>query len=97
VRGGLADGREGRPPFLYRLAARLGSRRELLGSALGAGWDLVAIAIVLDVVAPLLIFRQVHPGAALGIGPVLIARPLALARSLATGAAARCRSGSDGR
>jgi hypothetical protein len=45
--------------------------------------DIIAIGIVLDIVAQLLIFRQVHPGAALLIGPVLIAMPYATARGLA--------------
>jgi hypothetical protein len=44
--------------------------------------DLVAVGIILDVVAQFLIFQQVHPGAALVVGPVLIATPYGLARGL---------------
>ncbi len=36
----------------------------------------------LDAEAQHLIFRQIHPGAALVVGPVLIATPYALARAL---------------
>jgi hypothetical protein len=43
--------------------------------------DIVAIGMILDVVAQFLIFRQMHPGAALLIGPVLITAPYAIARA----------------
>jgi hypothetical protein len=45
--------------------------------------DLVAVAILLDAIAQFLIFRMVHPGAALLLGPVLIATPYATSRALA--------------
>ena len=35
--------------------------------------DLVAIAVILDVISQFLIFWEVHPGAALLVGPVLVA------------------------
>jgi hypothetical protein len=46
-------------------------------SALALVRDLVAVAILLDVIAQFLIFRMVHPSAALLLGPVLIATPYA--------------------
>lgn len=81
-RGGLADARAGRPPYLWGLLAGGTNRRELLRSGLSTIRNLVAVGIVLDAVAQLLIYRQVHPGAALVIGPVLIGFPYALARGL---------------
>jgi hypothetical protein len=57
-------------------------RREYVRAGLTAIRDLVAIGIILDVVAQFLIFRQVHPGAALLIGPVLITGPYVLARGV---------------
>ena len=60
------------------------NRKDLLRSALADLGQLLAIAIVLDAVAQLLIYRQVHPGAALVVGPVLIAIPYAVARTLTT-------------
>jgi len=51
-------------------------------SALASVRDLVAVAILLDVAAQLLIFRMVHPGAALLFGPVLIGFPYASSRAL---------------
>jgi hypothetical protein len=52
------------------------------------------MGIVLDAVAQLLIYRQVHPGAALVIGPVLIGFPYAMARALTNRAARFLRRGS---
>jgi hypothetical protein len=58
--------------------------------------DLVAIGIILDAVAQFLIFRQIHPGAALRVGPVLIATPYALARALSNRWAGRPADGTAG-
>jgi hypothetical protein len=81
-RGGLSDARAGRPPYLYGLLLGGENRKELLRSGLAAIRDLLAIGIVLDAVAQLLIYGQVHPGAALVVGPVLIGIPYAVARAL---------------
>ena len=87
MRGGLADARAGRPAYLYGLLLGGGNRRDLVRSGWAAVRDLVAMGIVLDAVAQLLIYRQVHPGAALVIGPVLIGFPYAMARALTNRAA----------
>jgi len=91
IRGGLADARAGRPAYLFGLLTEATLRREYLRSALTAVRDLVAIAIILDVISQYLIFRSVHPGAALLLGPVLITAPYTLARGLAN-RVARARS-----
>ena len=81
-RSGLSDARAGRATYLTRLFSRGSDRKELLRSGLADVRDLVAVAIVLDAVSQLLIYKQVHPGAALVVGPVLISIPYALARAL---------------
>jgi hypothetical protein len=58
------------------------NRRELLRSAFSGIRNLVAVGIVLDAVAQLLIYGLVHPGAALVVGPVLICLPYAVSRAL---------------
>lgn len=83
ARDGLKDARMGRLPFLWGLVFDRGDRPELMRSALTSMRDLVAVAILLDIAAQLLIFRMVHPGAALLLGPVLIAFPYSCARALA--------------
>jgi len=92
ARDGVKDARGGKPPFLSGLISGSGDRRELMRSALKSVRDLIAVAILLDVAAQLLIFRMVHPGAALLLGPVLIALPYASSRAL-TNRVARWRSG----
>ena len=82
ARDGLKDARAGNPAFLWALIFRRAARGGLLRSALASVRDLIAIAILLDVAAQLLIFRMVHPGAALILGPVLIGLPYASSRAL---------------
>jgi len=83
ARDGVKDARAGVPPFLSALVFHGARRPGMLRSALVSVRDLVAIAILLDVVSQVLIFRMVHPGVALIFGPVLIATPYALSRALA--------------
>jgi hypothetical protein len=82
VRSGIKDAREGVPPFLWALAFHGERRRALLRSAFISIRDLVAIAILLDVISQLLIFHEVRPGAALVVGPVLITMPYVVVRAL---------------
>jgi hypothetical protein len=82
VRDGKRDARTGCPPFLSGLLFRRTHRRDLLRSAIASVRDLVAIAIILDVISQILIFREIHPGAALLLGPVLIATPYSASRAL---------------
>jgi hypothetical protein len=82
ARSGIKDAREGLSPFLWALAFQGERRRALLRSVFASIQDLVAIAILLDVISQFLIFHEVRPGAALLVGPVLITLPYVLARAL---------------
>jgi hypothetical protein len=84
IRGGRADAKVGRPPFVIGVLFDAQHRKELLRSGLEAVRNLVAMGIILDAISQLLIYRQVHPGAALVVGPVLIGLPYALARAVTT-------------
>jgi hypothetical protein len=83
VRDGAKDARAGNPPFLWSLVFYRTERSGLVRSALASVRDLIAVAILLDVIVQFLIFRMVHPSAALLVGPVLIALPYATSRALA--------------
>lgn len=87
LRGGLADARARRPPYVMGLLFDPLHRPEYFRTGMAAVRDLVAIGIILDVVAQFLIFQQVHPGAAVVIGPILITAPYASARALTNRAA----------
>ena len=82
IRDGLADARAGRPPYLMGLVFHGERRWDYLKSALASIRDLLAMGIILDVIAQLLIYRLVHPGAALLVGPMLVCGPYALARGV---------------
>ena len=88
-RDGVKDAQKGLPPFLWSLVFHREHRSQLLGSALVSVRNLVAIAILLDIISQFLIFRRIHPGAAVILGPVLISLPYALARAFANRIARR--------
>ena len=81
-RGGLSDAQAGRPAYLYSVIMHGKNRKELLRSGLTDVRTLLAMGILLDAVAQLLIYGDVHPGAALVVGPVLICVPYSVARAL---------------
>ena len=83
IRDGIRDTRMGSPPFLLALISKWARGPDLLRSAFVSLRDLIAIAIILDVISQYLIFREIHPGAALLLGPVLVAIPYAISRALA--------------
>jgi len=87
VRGGLADARAGHPPYLIGLLAVPGRRGEMLRSGLAVVRNLLAVGIILDLVFQVVLYRSVHPGAALVVGPILICLPYALSRALTNRAA----------
>lgn len=83
ARGGIKDANAGLPPFLWALIFHREHRRELLRSTVTSVRNLVAIAILLDLISQYLIFDKIRPGAAMIVGPVLIAVPYSLSRALA--------------
>jgi hypothetical protein len=82
ARGGLADSRAGHPAYLFGLLLQGGRRAELVRSGWAAIRNLLAVGIVLDLLFQFLLYRSVHPGAALLVGPIFIAGPYALSRAL---------------
>ena len=82
TRSGIRDASAGLPPFLWGLVLKREHRRELLRSAFASTRNLLAVAILLDLISQFLIFHEVRPGAALVVGPVLISGPYALSRAL---------------
>jgi hypothetical protein len=84
IRGGLADAKAEHPPYLLGLLLAAGRRRELLRSGAAAIGTLLDMGIIMDVVFQLVLYRSMHPGAALLVGPILICFPYALSRALTT-------------
>ena len=82
ARDGVRDARAGSSPFLSGLVFHPQHRSGLIKSAFASVNVLVCMAILLDVISQLLIFRRVNPFAALLLGPVLIALPYSLSRAI---------------
>ena len=82
VRCGLADAKAGQSPFIFALLFHAHKRKELLRSGITAIGHVLAFGILLDAAVQLLIYKQIHPGAALVIGPLLVWIPYASARGL---------------
>jgi hypothetical protein len=83
VAAGRADARAGRAPYLYALLLGSENRGDLARSALRDVVNLLLVGILLDSVCQWLILGASYFGAALVVGPVLIAVPYAAARALA--------------
>lgn len=81
VRSGVRDAQAGSPPFVWALIFHRSQRKELLKSAGEAIRNVVAVAILADMVSQYLIFHNVRPGAALLVGPVLITLPYVMGRA----------------
>jgi hypothetical protein len=83
VRDGRRDSQTKCPPLLSWQAFRRAHGPKLWRDAVSSVSDLVAIAIILDLICQALILRRIHPGAALLLGPLLIAIPYSVSRTLA--------------
>ena len=82
IRAGSADARAGRPPYIFSVVTDSQNRLALMKEAFAQLSTLIAVAILLDCISQFLILRAVYPGAALVVGPVLIAIPYSLSRAL---------------
>ena len=83
IRAGIADARARRRPYILGLLTGRGQRIAMLKEGFAQLSTLIAMGILLDAISQFLILRQVFPGAAIVVGPVLIALPYAISRALA--------------
>ena len=80
-RAGRADGRAGRPPYLRALLLHAEHRAAMARETIEGIAVLLLMGILLDSIAQWAILGISYPGAALVVGPVLIAFPYAAARA----------------
>ena len=92
IKNGIADAGCGRPPYLFGVLFNQSLRRELLASAFTTVVNLLLMGILLDSVFQYIILGASYPGAALVVGPTLVAAPYAVARAL-TNRISRLRNG----
>jgi hypothetical protein len=82
IRSGLADARAGRPPYFKALLTDRQGRRALMREGFTTVANVLLMGVLLDSIFQWVILGVSHPGAALVVGPVLIATPYAVARGL---------------
>jgi hypothetical protein len=82
ILNGLEDARAGRPPYIYAMLFHPDLRGDLARTGFSTIINVVLIGILLDAVFQWIILGVAHPGAALLIGPILVATPYVVARSL---------------
>ena len=75
VRDGLRDARTGRSPFLGTILGSPDDRRRLIREGLIAIGKLAALAIVIDFVYQLIVFRRIYPAEAIDVAVLLAIVP----------------------
>jgi hypothetical protein len=80
IRDGLADGRANRPRYLWALVHDPSDRRELLQEGWKAIGRVFALAIVMDVIYQVMVFRWIYSVEALIVAFVLACVPYLLMR-----------------
>lgn len=89
IRAGLRDVREGRGPYLWRIASDPGHRSQDLRQGWKDAGKLFLVALILDVIYQLMVLRWVYVGEAIVVAIVLAIVPYVVLRSLVRRVAAR--------
>ncbi|MCJ7752033.1 MAG: hypothetical protein MUQ65_13200 [Armatimonadetes bacterium] len=82
IRDGIADARQGAPPYLIHVLFDSEDRVKSLKTALRSAGKVFAFAIVLDAILQARILGQIHPLAAVVVGCLLVGLPYSLARGI---------------
>jgi len=82
IRVGIADARQGHPPFARRLREGIEPRERLLKDAVKRALNPLALAFVLDVVLQRLTLGYVRPLVALVVAAVLVWIPFIIVRGV---------------
>ena len=80
VRSGLRDAREGKPAYFWGLFTEPDKRREMLRDGWKSVGKVFILAVILDTVFQLVVFRWVYPGEALIVAMVLAIVPYIMIR-----------------
>ena len=80
IRDGVTDARAGRPPHFWALLTNSGNRREIMRSGWQAVGRVFVLAIIMDVIYQLIVFRWIYPGEALLTAVLLAILPYLLVR-----------------
>lgn len=92
ARAGLKDAREGRAPFLWSFATEPGHRAALMRQAWKHVRDVFFIALGLDVVYQMMVFKWVFPLQAVIVAVALAMVPYLIVRGIVTRVARKARA-----
>ena len=92
VRAGLKDARLGRTPYLWTIAQAPSERGSLLREGWRQVWKVFTMAIVLDAVYQIKVFRWIYPLQSVIVAVVLALVPYLAVRGVATRLASRRRA-----
>ena len=80
VRSGLKDAKEGRPAYFWAIFTDPANRRDMLRDGWKSVGKVFIVAIIIDLVYQLIVFRWLYPGEALIVATVLAIVPYLLIR-----------------
>ncbi len=80
IRAGLKDARTGKPPYFWTILTNADDRRELLREGWKAVAQVFALAMVMDVIYQVMVFRWIYPGELLIVAFLLACVPYLLVR-----------------
>jgi hypothetical protein len=95
IRDGLRDAQAGHPPFLWTIFTRPDDRRPLIYDGIIATAKLAVMALILDFVYQLIVFRRIYPVEAIDVAVVLAIVPYFVLRGLINRTAVMWRDNSD--
>ena len=82
VRDGLKDAREGRSPYMWTVFTHPEDRRWLIAEGWKSIGKIFVLAVILDLVYQLIVFRWIYPFETLNVAIILAVVPYALLRGL---------------
>ena len=80
LRDGVRDTKTGRPPYLWTVFTRPEERASLLADGWKSVGKIFIIAVILDLIYQLIVFRWIYPFETLGVAIILAVLPYALLR-----------------
>src|SRR5262245_34875638 len=80
IRGGLADGRANKPPYFWAIVNDPSHRRQLVDEGWKAIARVFALAVAMDVIYQILVFKWVYPVETLIVAFLLACVPYLLIR-----------------
>jgi hypothetical protein len=84
IRAGLRDAREDRVPYFWAMISNPAHRREMLREGWRDVGKIFVIAVALDIVYQMVVFRWLYPGETLIVASALALLPYLIIRGLVT-------------